>query len=77
MSESETVIVRPAYAKIATFCVLTGLGRRVVYDALAAGNLRAVKRGKTTLVDVEAGLRWVASLPQAKFTPPKPKKAKA
>jgi hypothetical protein len=44
------------------------MGRSVVYEALARGDLRAVKCGARTLIDVDHGLAWLRSLPPAKAT---------
>lgn len=61
----------PAYAPPARFGVITGLSRRVIYDLLGSGDLRAVKRGATTLIDVQHGLAFLRSLPPAKIKPPR------
>jgi hypothetical protein len=55
--------VRPAFCTIDSWLVISGMGRRATYDELGAGNLRAIKRGARTLVDVEHGLAWLRSLP--------------
>lgn len=60
--------VTPKFATIADWCSLTGMGRSVVYEALARGDLQAVKLGKRTLIDVDHGLAWLRSLPIAKAT---------
>jgi len=48
---------------------LTGTGRRATYEALARSDLRGVKVGTRTLIDCEAGLEWINSLPRAKIRP--------
>jgi hypothetical protein len=58
----------PKFATITDWSVLTGMGRSLVYEALARGDLRAVKLGKRTLIDVDHGLAWMRSLPIAKAT---------
>jgi excisionase family DNA binding protein len=55
----------PKYTSIEGWQQLTDLGRRHTYDLLAAGKLRAVKSGTRTLIDVEHGLKYLASLPPA------------
>ena len=55
----------PAFASINGWCGLSGMSRSGTYIALKAGNLTARKLGGRTLVDVEAGLRWLRSLPSA------------
>lgn len=62
-SESEPLSLHPAFATINDWCRLSGMSRRVTYEELAAGNLRAVKRGKTTLIDAQHGLAYLRSLP--------------
>ncbi len=60
MSESAA---RPAYATIASWCALTGMGTTATYEALARGDLEGRKIGRRTLINTEHGLRWIASLP--------------
>ena len=47
---------QPAYASVQRWCDLSGMGRSYTYYELAAGNLRAVKMGAKTLIDVAHGL---------------------
>ena len=68
---SDTVTLRPAFASIDDFCVISGMRRRAVYDALGLGHLKAIKRGSRTLIDVDAGLAWMRTLPPAKIRAPK------
>jgi hypothetical protein len=42
--------------------------RTATYEALGRGDLRAVKLNNRTLIDVEHGLAWLASLPAAEIT---------
>jgi hypothetical protein len=53
----------PAFAPIADTCRITGLGRSSLYEAMAAGHVRAVKNGKRTLVDIDHALHYVRNLP--------------
>ncbi len=55
----------PLYAKVPDWCQLSGMGRTSTYEALGRGDLRAVKVGTRTLIDVVHGLEWLASLPPA------------
>jgi hypothetical protein len=56
------------YGPVADWCVMTGMSRRVTYDRLARGELRAIKVGTRTLLDFEHGLAWLRALPSAQFT---------
>lgn len=59
----------PAYAPVDRWCALSGMGRSATYQALGRGNLRAIKVGARTLIDVPNGLGWLRSLPTAKIRP--------
>jgi hypothetical protein len=53
----------PKFATIDNWIAMSGMGRRSVYDYLGTGELKAIKLGGRTLIDVEAGLAWLRSLP--------------
>lgn len=55
----------PKYARIDEWCRISGMGRSSTYVALARGELTAIKLGTKTLVDVQAGLAWMETLPRA------------
>lgn len=61
------------YGTIATTMERYDLSRRTVYDLLADGSLSAVKRGATTLIDLEHADAYFASLPRAVFRPQRTK----
>lgn len=61
----------PAYAPIEEWGRISGLSRRVTYDLLGTGELRAIKRSRSTLVDVQHGLAYLRSLPAAKIRAPR------
>jgi hypothetical protein len=55
----------PRYLRIRPWCEFSGMSRSVTYEALGDGRLKAVKLGNATLIDVEHGLAYLASLPAA------------
>ncbi len=59
----------PAYMSIEQWCRFAGMSRRVVYDKLGSGELKAMKLGAKTLIDVWAGVVFLRSLPVAKIRP--------
>jgi hypothetical protein len=61
----------PKFATIDNWLVMSGMGRRNVYDKLGTGELKAVKVGSRTLIDVEAGLAWLRSRPPAVIRAPR------
>ena len=60
----------PKYASVKGWCELSGMSRTGTFAALGRQDLTAKKQGRKTLIDVEAGLAWLRSLPQAVFRPP-------
>ena len=59
----------PVRATVTDWCALSGMGRSTTYEALGRGDLRAVKVGTRTLIDVAHGLAWLDSLPAAAVRP--------
>jgi excisionase family DNA binding protein len=66
-----TDLIAPMALKISEACLASRCGRTTVYEAIKRGELRALKRGKSTLI-LESDLRqWLESLPriEPKSTP--------
>jgi len=61
----------PKFASIEAWCAISGLSRRVTYERLGSGELKAVKVGSRTLVDCDAGLAWLRSLPPPAIRAPR------
>jgi hypothetical protein len=61
----------PKFATIENWVALSGVGRRTTYDEIGRGNIKAIKVGARTLIDVEAGLAWLRTLPPAVIRAPR------
>lgn len=44
-------------------CALAGCGRTYIYSEISKGSLRALKRGRSTVIRPEDLRRWLADLP--------------
>ena len=53
----------PQYESIADWRRRSGMSTTAVYSALGEGHLKAKKLGRKTVIDVAAGLAWLASRP--------------
>jgi hypothetical protein len=61
----------PKFATLSQWCAISGMSRTATYNALGRGDLKAIKVGSRTLLDVEPGLAWLRSLPAAQVRAPK------
>jgi len=61
----------PKFATIGNWEAISGMPRRTTYERLASGDLKAIKVGARTLIDVDAGLVWLRSLPKAQIRAPR------
>jgi excisionase family DNA binding protein len=48
---------------LSSVCKLADIGRTALYEEIAAGKLRAVKRGRRTLILADDLRRWLDALP--------------
>jgi hypothetical protein len=60
---------RPVFCTIDRWGELSGMSRRATYEAIARGDLIAIKRGSQTLIDCDHGFAWLRSLPRAQIKP--------
>ena len=60
----------PKFAPLPQWCAISGMSRTGSYNALGRGDLKAIKVGSRTLIDVDAGLAWLRSLPPARIRAP-------
>ncbi|MBM3592314.1 MAG: helix-turn-helix domain-containing protein [Alphaproteobacteria bacterium] len=54
-------------APIRQACAISGLSRSGMYRAAAAGRIRLLKHGRSSLVDMVSVREYLASLPQAEI----------
>ena len=57
----------PKFAPVQQWCAMSGMSRTSTYNALGRGDLKAIKVGTRTLLDVEAGLAWLRAQPAAQI----------
>lgn len=51
--------------------LVPGFSRSRLFECFASGDIRAVKLGRRTMVEVESGLAYMRKLPKAEFHAPK------
>ena len=61
--------VVPSYAPIPQACNILGFRRSKLYELAGTGAIRIVKVGGRSLVDMQAALAFMATLPLAKIAP--------
>ncbi len=66
MGHANNAIV-PEFEPIPAWTKRSGMTRTGTYIELSRGNLRAIKQGRRTLIDVNAGIAWLRTLPQAEI----------
>jgi len=77
-SEPETVepALEPALVELPVGCEYAATSLAEMYRIIGRGDVKAVKRGRRTLVVFPSLKRYVASLPSAKIKPPTHRKQK-
>jgi excisionase family DNA binding protein len=64
VNHSSEINMAPLVHTVPEACSGAKVGRTALYEAIRAGALRAVKRGRRTLILDEDLRRWVQSLPE-------------
>lgn len=61
---TSTSALSPIAVKFKDAIKISGVGRTSLYDAIRRGELKAIKRGRSTLIMTEELKRWLSSAPE-------------
>ncbi len=71
MSQSLKTVAVPRYATVPDACAILGFQKSKLYELAGEGQIRLVKVGARSLVDMEVALTWMENLPIAAIAAPR------